>query len=216
MTPTTQAPNQLESPRIARITDRGELEGRLLYSLIVAGKSAKFADAAIGRWYEAGREMIGGDFQSPFELIQILVERGQLEESLRKARTGNYRKLARAFDFLRFVYPFPDLTTVTPEILEHVPGIGPKTSRFFILWTRPEARVAALDTHVLKWLRFLGHKCPKSTPSEGLNYSRLETVVLAEADKRGMTPRELDSKIWDWCQAGNHKDGLWPEDLQPR
>jgi ATP-dependent exoDNAse (exonuclease V) beta subunit len=44
---------QLDSPRIERITDKAELEWRLLYALVVAGKSAKFADAAMKRWWDA-------------------------------------------------------------------------------------------------------------------------------------------------------------------
>lgn len=182
-----------------------ELEHRLLYSMVVAGKSAKFADSAMERFY--GRTSL-----SPFDFIRKLVARGKLIERLRAARTGNYTKLS--LGFAKITETGYDLATCTPEQLESVHGIGPKTSRFFIIWTRPEANHAALDTHVLKWLRFIGHAAPLSTPS-GRKYALLEIIMLTEAKKRGMTARQLDAAIWDWCSSGQHVDGKWPANLQP-
>jgi thermostable 8-oxoguanine DNA glycosylase len=75
-------------------------------------------------------------------------------------------------------------------------GIGPKTSRFFILWTRPHERYAALDVHILRWLRGLGHNAPRSTPN-GRKYGELEKIFLSEADKRGLSPGELDAQVWE-------------------
>jgi thermostable 8-oxoguanine DNA glycosylase len=89
-----------------------------------------------------------------------------------------------------------NLQTCEPADLEKIHGIGPKTARFWILWTRPDARYAALDVHILRWMRERGHKAPKQTPSAPKTYARLEKAFLAEADKRGLTPRELDFKIW--------------------
>ena len=82
-----------------------------------------------------------------------------------------------------------------PEELEEIHGIGPKTSRFFIMWTRPGANYAALDTHILKWLALRGHKVPKSTPS-GKKYKEIEKIFLREAAELGMSPQELDTIIW--------------------
>jgi thermostable 8-oxoguanine DNA glycosylase len=181
------------------------LEYRLLYSMVVAGKSATFAENALGRFFE-------GVTVSPFAHIRHLVKVGQLENRLRQARTGNYGKLAIGFSDVAHLSP--NLATVSAEALEMIHGIGPKTSRFFIIWTRPDAAHAALDTHVLKWLRFIGHEAPLSTPS-GRKYALLEVIMLEEAKKRGMTARQLDSAIWDWCASGQHIDGTWPANLQP-
>lgn len=182
----------------------GELEYRLLYSMLVAGKSATFAAAAMKRFLQADK--------SPFALVRELEEMGHLKIELQKARTGNYEKLTKGF--AEVAHAELKLRTVTAEQLEAFHGIGPKTSRFFLLWTRPDAKHAALDTHVLKWLRYLGHDAPMATPSNSAKYATLERIILAEAEARGMTARELDSAIWDWCSAGNHAGGEWPPALK--
>ena len=166
-----------------------ELEARLIYSLIVAGKSARFAERVLGLFLSGCEE--GED---PLGMIARLDAAGRLDSHLRKARMGNYNKMARA---LRYLIENPiDLATATPEQLERAPGIGPKTSRFFILWTRPGARYAALDVHVLRWLGEHGYDVPRSTPT-GERYAHLERAFLAEADALGLTARQLDARIWD-------------------
>jgi thermostable 8-oxoguanine DNA glycosylase len=118
---------------------------------------------------------------------------GRLETILRESRTGNYTKLAACIRGL--LTAKLDLATCAPIDLEAIHGIGPKTSRFFILWTRPGAEYAALDVHVLRWLRLMGHDAPKATPT-GAKYAELERVFLVLAKSFGMTPRELDHAIW--------------------
>lgn len=181
-----------------------ELEYRLLYSMVVAGKSAIFAENCLARLFR-------GESQPPFAWIRFFRSRGLLGVALRNARTGNYGKLEKGFS--EAADSMLDLSTCTPDDLMRIHGVGPKTAKFFIIWTRPEADFAALDTHVLKWLRHLGHDAPMSTPS-GEKYTALEKIVLAEAKARGMTARELDAAIWDWCSTGRHKGGEWPEGLR--
>lgn len=182
-----------------------ELEWRLLYSMVVAGKSAEFATKALQRFLSPLA------FSSPFQNIRYHAMHDTLDYRLRHARTGNYGKLARGFEAV--AKAGFDLSTCTAEQLEAIHGIGPKTSRFFILWTRPDARHAALDTHVLKWLRYLGHDAPKSTPS-GQKYAVLEKVMLDEADRRGITARALDALIWDYCSGAEYRAGEWPAGLK--
>jgi len=168
------------------ITDPVELEWRLIYAMIVAGKSAVFANACV-------RRLRGLISDPPLETIKSLTP-SELVESLRDARTGNYHKLRRG---LREAAAAElDLLTCGPKDLEAIYGIGPKTARFFILWTRPHARYAALDVHVLRWMRDRGHAAPASTPSSSTIYRQLELAFIAEADRRGLTPRELDLQIW--------------------
>lgn len=163
-----------------------EREWRLIYSIIVAGKSAKFTEAVMFR-------LLPARCGSPFKWIREVRNRGRLNGALKETRTGNYTKLEKALSAL--VDSNLDLERCTPEDLEKIHGIGPKTARFFILWTRPGERYAALDVHVLRWMRAQGHDAPKSTPN-GKKYRELEIAFLAEADKRGLTAGELDSKIW--------------------
>jgi hypothetical protein len=58
--------------------------------------------------------------------------------------------------------------------------------------------------HVLRWLAEQGHeKIPRHTPS-GNAYRRVELLFIAEAEKRGLSPRELDKQIW----LANNKSGI--------
>ncbi len=173
--------------------DTIELERRIIYSIIVAGKSAKFTEGVMSRLVE--------NTTPPFNQIRSLVSNNTLEDKLREARTGNYTKLSKSFTAL--VNSSIDLKTCTPQDLEMIHGIGCKTSRFFIIWTRPEENYAALDVHILRWLREQGYDAPKSTPS-GRKYYELENIFLQEAKKLGLTPRELDRKIW----IENNKSGV--------
>jgi hypothetical protein len=186
-----------------------ELQYRLLYAIVVAGKSATFAEAAMQRFFSAY-----GGRDTPFAWIGSLKAQHQLAHALRGARMGNYGKLERSFSALAETENELDLASCSPDRLERIHGIGPKTSRFFILWTRPGARFAALDTHILKWLRFLGQRAPKTTPSSP-HYRRLEQVFLQEADRRGVQPRTLDGIIWDFCSRTSPDAGHpWPSYLQ--
>lgn len=193
-----------------------KLEYKLLFSLIVAGKSANFAKNALARLL-GEPDLLGRQYGTPFPMLRHMcgipgVQADVLRANLKAARTGNYKKLDRAIKAL--VAANLDLRACTPQELERIPGIGPKTSRFFILWTRPDARYAALDTHILKWMRYLGYNAPNQTPF-GKKYDELELAFLAEADKRGMKPAELDAAIWEWCQVGLHKTMGWPPELRP-
>lgn len=187
--------------------DAAELEYRLIYSMIVAGKSAAFADGVQSRLY-------GKRQTTAFQWFRGVRSRGRgIEAVLRAARSGNYTKLSTGISVL--IDAKIDLARCSPAELEEIHGIGPKTSRFFIIWTRLGAEFAALDTHVLKWLRYLGHKAPVSTPS-GEKYAALEKIILAEAKKRKITARELDAAIWDYCvaHAFSARMGIWPENLR--
>lgn len=166
-----------------------DLQWHLVYAVLVAGKTAEFAESCC-------RRMFGHD-ELPFDRIK---RRGHwtgyrftsgIGWWLREVRTGRYALLERCFAELIQLDP----ATCTVEDLEAIPGIGPKTSRFFLLWTRPGVEFAALDTHVLKWLREQGYDAPKATPT-GRKYQELEKAFLDEARKRGKTARELDEEIW--------------------
>lgn len=173
-------------------------ERKLIFSAIVAGKNAKFARTITAKLFD-------GQDGTPFQVIQRLVDEGRLEERLREVRSGNYGKLCRCLPELIKVNPY----TVTVEELERIHGIGPKTARFYVLWTRPDARCAALDIHVLRFL----HACgiigvPKSTPSAGATYRRLEAEFLKITDELGITAGELDRRVWA-AGAKEREEEVW-------
>ncbi len=170
--------------------DLYDCQAKLLYSAIVAGKSARFADAVMGRLLARA---LDDEYSLPFDAIKAWSRAGELEAILRTVRSGSYTRLSRCFGSVCNL----DAETVTCDELEAVHGIGPKTARFFLMWTNPEVRYAALDTHILKFLRSLGHTAPKSTPPAGPVYRRLEVAFIAEADRQGKSPRELDYEVWE-------------------
>lgn len=133
----------------------------------------------------------------PFDLVRGLIAYGEgnLERRLRELRFGQYTKLTRAL--MEFVEAGLDLMECSIDDLEAIHGIGPKTSRYFILRTRPGARVAALDTHILKWLRDRGYDVPKATPQSKKRYREIEDIFLAESDELHIDPDQLDAAIWE-------------------
>lgn len=200
----------MNNPTFAQLHDA---QSKLIYSLIVAGKSADFADKALAKLYMVFERELGvnnGERLLPFVMLERLFKAEKVEACLREARTGNYRKLFNAL--LRLTHSHLNLFTVLPWALEEIPGIGPKTSRFFIMWLRPEERYAALDTHVLRWLRERYPNAPKSTPQNPKVYKHWEEVFIFKANKMGLTPRQLDSRIWE-AGAGRTQRTPLPEPL---
>ena len=173
---------------------------------MVAGKSAKFATNATKKFIAGAHS-----HEAAFDFTKRLIKDNILLGYLRACKVGNYTKVNKAFREL--VEANLDLLTCTVEQLEAIHGIGPKTARFFIMWTRGEQNLAALDVHVLRWLAYLGYDVPAQTPT-GAKYMEIQTVFLNEAEARGMGARELDAKVWEYCSQGGHKDGEWPAELK--
>jgi thermostable 8-oxoguanine DNA glycosylase len=161
----------------------------ILFCVAVAGKTAKTTTRAINNFLSDRRVD-----EAPFDYIGYLVSINRLEHKLKEHRVGQYSKLIKAFDILSCV-TVRQLRTWSPEEFENIPGIGPKTSRFFIQSTREGTRYGVLDTHVLAWLRERGHNVPKSTPSKN-KYAAIEKLYLDEAASLGINPRDLDTQIW--------------------
>lgn len=170
-------------------TDDNMLEAWILFCVAVAGKSAKTTIRALNGFLSERRVD-----ESPFAYIGYLESNGFLRRKLEQYKVGQYNKLVRAYGVLMYATS-KQLREWSPEQFENIPGIGPKTSRFFIQSTRENTRYAVLDTHVLAWLRELGHEVPKSTPTKK-NYVKIEALYLQIADELGLSPRDLDAKIW--------------------
>jgi hypothetical protein len=165
-----------------------ELQKFILHAIIVAGKNAPFANRAY-------KQFIGDVTIPPFEYIRLLVASNTLEKRVKEAKTGNYTKIVKAFSQL--ASSNLNLATCTASDLEQINGIGPKTSRYFLMYTRAEPNCAALDRHILRWLKDLGHKdVPKGTPTAKA-YGAWEQIFLEEAKRHGMTAREADTFAWN-------------------
>lgn len=168
-----------------------ELEEHLLFWLLVAGKTASFISARLEVMLQ---ELDGVPPSSPLKAFSGY--RRSLPLYLRKHGVGCFTLKAKGIRYLGQANF--DLKACSLDDLIKVPGIGPKTARCFLVHSRPDARYACLDTHVLKYLRdHLGLPgVPETTPQSRAVYARLERDFLAECDRQGKHPAILDLEIW--------------------
>lgn len=193
-----------------------ELEEFLLFCVVVAGKNAQQQALKLDHFLRSLRFAYGFETLEPFRAILLALD-DNLMPFLQEAKLGQYHRLMRCFEEL--VYSNFDLRKVSVEDLEKVYGIGPKTARLFVLHSRPNQRLAVLDTHILKFLKVYNENklmawwpnlqqsphiiqgdisntiVPKNTPSRR-TYLKLENQFLTIADKLGKLPAELDLEIW--------------------
>ena len=174
-----------------------ELEEFLLFCIMVAGKNAKQTAKKLDSFLFTA--CVIGEM-TPFEWLEHLVKlksngisSNALMNCIKTHKLGQYNRLEKAFTgILQFK---GNLKNVSVEELESISGIGSKTSRFFVLHSRPNQQVAVLDTHILKWMYEQGYDVPRSTPPKG-RYAIIEKDFLTECDKAGKTPAEFDLEIW--------------------
>lgn len=173
-----------------------ELEEFLMFCIMVAGKNAKQTAKKLDSFLFGTLGII-----SPLDWIQNLVnlEKNGISKNfplmycMKQHKLGQYKRLQSAFTgIIQFKNK---LKSVSVEELESISGIGSKTSRFFVLHSRPNQRVAVLDTHILKWMYAQGYDVPKMTPPKG-KYAMIEKDFLTECDNAGKTPAEFDLEIW--------------------
>lgn len=167
--------------------DNNGLEENLLFWVLVAGKDSR----TIARGLDGVLNDIGGYEKSPFEALRDY--HGNLANLLKRNGIGCYNQKAKALKEL--VHSEIDLRNCSCEELEEIWGIGMKTSRCFLIHTRKDAKVAGLDTHILKFLRDKGIDAPESTPS-GRKYIELEKVFLSYVPK-GKSVAEFDLEVWN-------------------
>jgi len=164
-----------------------ELQEWWLFSIVVAGKTA----VTQARLLDVFLKALPG--RTPFGKLRRAEEEGKLYQALIDSRLGQYNRIHRAFvESLHL-----DLRNDPLERLEQVHGVGPKTARMFLMHSRKDQQYAALDTHILKFLRSRGHDAPLNTPSPGPKYRALEEAFLGHAKKAGMTPAAFDLSIWN-------------------
>ena len=179
-----------------KITDfnrtKADLELFAVFAVCVAGKGSQQTADKVNNHF---RDVQTPTKQlTPFEAIKNLVNIKVFVAYLKMAKMGQYRRIYRALRDL--VESGIDLKTCTVEELEAIHGIGPKTSRFIIMHSRPNQRLATLDTHILRWMRDQGIETPKATPQSKKLYKELEQKFLTLCDKCAILPSQLDLKIW--------------------
>jgi thermostable 8-oxoguanine DNA glycosylase len=180
---------------VSKATDY-ELEELILFWICAAGKNGRTA----ARCLEHLMEDIEGPRWGPMQSVFRATQTRNLPFLLKDNGIGCYMSKARSFLELALAIGSQELNlrTCTTDDLEKIHGIGMKTARCFIIHSRPGARHAGLDTHILKQLRAEGiSNVPKSTPGSKKEYERLEREVLKLADKAGLSPADYDLMIWN-------------------
>jgi thermostable 8-oxoguanine DNA glycosylase len=172
-----------------------ELQERIVFWILAAGKSGKIAARITNKLSELPRRKDGilYYYSTYFDIDSFAL-------ILRNCGCGCYNQKAQTIiDLgLAVLERDIDLEACSPCELEAIRGIGPKTSRGFILHSRKGARYACLDRHILRWIRdILGIDAPPSTPPKGKRYNDLERIFIQAADARGKTSAELDLEIWN-------------------
>lgn len=174
-----------------------ELEARIIFWVLAAGKNGTRAATITNEMMLMWETLLGT--AKPFKMLRTMT----LEEIVNKcAAHGTGCQNAKGRSLFEVSRANLDLRICSPDDLEKIYGIGMKTSRCFIMHSRKDARVAGLDTHILKHLASLGYNVPKNTPSSKKIYLQLEQEVLKLADAEGLSAAEFDLKIWNRYKIG--------------
>ena len=167
-----------------------QLEEFWLFCICVAGKTAVQMAKKHEAFLTTSRIKAS---ETPFQTIQMLIDDNDLLDMLKLNRMGQYTKLEKAFtESLKL-----DLRTASIADFEAIPGVGAKTARYFVLHTRPNQRIACLDTHVIRHMRDLGLTTQKGTPPSGPKYQALEEAFLKLTDASGMSTADFDLMVWN-------------------
>lgn len=176
-----------------------QLEEMLLFWILVAGKSADTISKALDKLLTTHAK----DNESPFETIKNIGKR-RLPNKFKSHGIGCFNgKAEYVWNAIRAGL---DLRTCSVEELESIKGIGSKTSKCFLLHSRPGLEYAGLDTHILKYLRDKGYNAPKATPAKGSKqYLKLEQAFLKLAKASGKSVAEFDLDRWRKGKNGRTK-----------
>lgn len=163
-----------------------ELERFLIFCICVAGRNSKMVADKLNNWWIM-------DMSPPSKILSVLTKEDIAEELL-DVKMGQYGRISNALYIIADFGAY--LHHCTLKDLLEIKGIGPKTARFFLLHSRPNQRLACLDTHILRYMRENGiAQTPKSTPS-GKKYLQLEQKWLEYCDSQGKSSAEMDLEIW--------------------
>lgn len=175
-----------------------ELEEFLLFCIVVAGKTAYIQAHKLQDFLTSvNTRLMMPEHINPFQTIKSAYHHGILLQEIQKAKLGQYKKIYSAFKFISENKII--LTKTTPEELEEIPGVGMKSSRFFLLHSdvKWNNHIAILDTHILKFIKEnIDDKAPKSTPSSKTTYKYWEDILLKWCDGRTENLADFDLEVW--------------------
>ena len=177
---------------------RGELEEFLLFCIVVAGKTAYIQAQKLEDFLKSvNARLMMPESSSPFQILKSANQHGILMEEIQKAKLGQYRKIYNGFKYI--TEQEYDLTRMTPEELELIPGVGMKTSRFFLLHSDKtyKDKIAIIDTHILKFIKEnIDIRAPKSTPTIRVTYKYWEDRFLYWCESNNKNVADFDLEVW--------------------
>ena len=175
-----------------------ELEEFLLFCIVVAGKTAYIQAQKLNDFLvSVNTRLMMQENINPFQSLKSAEQHGILFEEIKKAKLGQYKKIYSGFKFITQIDY--NLSKMTPQILEKIPGIGMKSSRFFLLHsdTFYKDKIAILDTHILKFIKEnIDDKAPKSTPVIPITYIFWEDMFLSWCRKNNKNVADFDLEVW--------------------
>ena len=176
-----------------------QLQEFLLFCIVVAGKTAYIQAKKLQEFFDSvNSRLMMPDHVSPFQTVKSSNQHGILLEEIQKAKLGQYKKIYSAFKFI--AEQKYDLTKMNPGDLELIPGVGMKTSRFFLLHSNKTYKnnIAVLDTHILKFIKEnIDDRAPKSTPTISVTYKYWEDVFLYWCELNNKNVAEFDLQVWN-------------------
>ena len=175
-----------------------ELECFLLFCIVVAGKTAYIQARKLDEFLTSiNKRLMMPEHVNPFQSLKSAEQHGILMEEILKAKLGQYKKIYNGFKYItEHEY---DLTRMTPDLLECIPGVGMKTSRFFLLHSDKNYKdiIAILDTHILKFIKEnIDDRAPKSTPSIRVTYKYWEDLFLYWCQCNNKNVADFDLEVW--------------------
>lgn len=169
-----------------------QLQEFLLYCVCVAGKKSEIETRKLDKFLSGA---------SPFKLIKKLLKSSSvifmdgLMEHLSKNKIAPYKQRWNSFKDIVTLLP-ENLSEVTLDELQKVRGISTKTSRFFLTHSREDFDEPVLDTHILRFLKDVGHDVPSSTPQNPNVYQKVAGLFKREADLAEMSVTDFDLQVW--------------------
>ena len=186
-----------------------ELQLFLLFCIVVAGKTAYIQADKLEQFLNAvNQRLMMPEHVKPFQTILSAEQHGILMQEIQNAKLGQYRKIYAGFKYIsenKF-----DLNNMTPDQLELIPGVGMKSSRFFLLHSdiNWQNYIAILDTHILKFIKEnIDNRAPKSTPTIRVTYKYWEDVFLNWCEQNNKNMADFDLEVWK-SYARTKKDPL--------
>ena len=177
---------------------KDELECFLLFCIVVAGKTAYIQARKLDEFLTSiNKRLMMPEHVNPFQSLKSAEQHGILMEEILRAKLGQYKKIYNGFKYI--TENEYDLTRMNPDLLERIPGVGMKTSRFFLLHSDKNYKdiIAILDTHILKFIKEnIDDRAPKSTPTIRVTYKYWEDLFLYWCQCNNKNVADFDLEVW--------------------